>query len=372
MKILLVGAGGYAARYVNALLALSDPQITLEGIVEPYFSTCATRAEIDAAGIPVFDTMDAFYRQHTADLAIISTPSFLHKEQSLCALRHGSYVLCEKPVAPTVAEAEEMQEAEKAYGKWIAIGYQWSFSTAIQRLKTDVLSGVFGAPISLKTAISWPRTLDYYGRGTKWAGRLFKDGIPILDSIASNACAHYLHNMLFLLGDRPDRSAEVSQLSGECFRANDIESFDTCILKMKTASGVPLYFAASHATETRRDPEFEYTFENARVIYSKDDEPYIKAVFDDGQKICYGDPFENDFKKLLDCIDAIRKGESPICTVTTALPHTRLIQKIYEELPITPFPRELIRFHEAENRIFVEGLFEKMYNAYASESLIGG
>lgn len=370
MKILLVGAGGYASGYVKTLLDIIDDEIVWEGIVDPYYSSCAKKEEIDAAKIPVYNTMEEFYSEHHADLAIVCTPPFLHKEHSICALSHGSYVLCEKPVAPTLSDAEAMLEAEKKYGKWIAIGYQWSFSDAIQNLKSDILSGKLGAPISFKTAISWPRTLDYYNRGTKWGGRISKDGIVILDSIASNACAHYLHNMFFLLGKEMNKSADVSELSGECLRANDIENFDTCALKLTAGEGVPLYFIASHATETRREPEFVYTFENAKVIYSQNDESNIKAVFNDGREICYGDPFENRFKKLLDCIDALKFGTTPICTVETALPHTKLIKRLYDEIPIKDFPKDQVCYDEAENRIFVRGLFDKMYEAYASEAMI--
>jgi len=57
--------------------------------------------------------MENFYNEHEADLAIISTPPFLHCKQSVYALSKGSYVLCEKPIAPTVEDAEAMIEAEK-------------------------------------------------------------------------------------------------------------------------------------------------------------------------------------------------------------------------------------------------------------------
>ena len=92
----------------------------------------------------------------------------------------------------------------------------------------------------------------------------------MLDSIASNACAHYIHNMLFLLGKSMDESAEVEDVEGVCLRANSIESFDTCTLKMKV-SGADLYIAASHAAEKERWPEFVYKFENATLTYVEDE-----------------------------------------------------------------------------------------------------
>ena len=40
--------------------------------------------------------------------------------------------------------------------KIVAIGYQWSFSDAIQKLKADVIAGIFGKPRRLKTLVLWP------------------------------------------------------------------------------------------------------------------------------------------------------------------------------------------------------------------------
>lgn len=368
MKVLLVGVGGYGAGYVNSLLGSTDPSIVWEGAVDPYFSTCSKRQAIEDAGIPVYDTLEAFYREHEADLAIICTPPFLHREQSIYALSHGSYVLCEKPIAPTLEEAEEMLRAEKKYGKWIAIGFQWSFIGAMRSLKEDILSGVLGKPLAFKTAISWPRGLSYYGKNG-WNGRVSKDGVTILDSIASNACAHFLHNMLFLLGDGMDVCADADDLEVDCFRANDIETFDTCSVKM-TASGVPLYLIASHAAEKRKDPEFVYRFENADVRYSQSECPDIIATFKDGTTKNYGNPFLDRYVAVWDCINDIREGRVPICTVRTAIPHTRLTKRIYEEAAIMDFPSELVEFNVEENRVYVRGLYDLLYQAYDGTAML--
>lgn len=367
IKLLLVGGGGYAGEYLKRLLPPSDSTVVLEGIVEPYYATCVNKAAIDAAGIPVYATMEEFYARHTADLAVICTPPFLHREQSICALTHGSYVLCEKPIAPTVEEAEAMLEAENAFGKWIAIGYQWSFSEAILSLKRDVMSGALGAPIALKTAISWPRNRAYYGRGTGWGGKITHNGVTVLDSIASNACAHYLHNMLFLLGEALDTSAEATSVTGTCLRANAIENFDTCALEAKTESGTPLLFIASHTCEKNRNPEFEYRFEKATVYYSEDEGSIIRAVFDDGSERVYGDPFRDRMEKLFLCADCIRNGTNPVCTAKTAIPHTRLIGRIYREIPIRDVDPARICVNPETDGIWVKGLLEELYRAYEKD-----
>ena len=369
MNILLVGAGGYAAGYVKELLGNTDPTVTWVGVVDPYYDACAKKEEIDAAGIPVYDTIKAFYAERRADLAVICTPPYLHREQSVCALSHGSYVLCEKPVAPTVADALAMREAEKIYGRWIAIGYQWSFSAAIRALKSDILAGKLGKPLGFKTAISWPRDLKYYGRGTGGAGRIERDGVMILDSIASNACAHYLHNMLFLLGDTMETSADADILEACCLRANDIENFDTCSIRAEVG-GVPLYFIASHAAGRKRDPEFVYRFEGAEVTFAQNEGSQIVATFVNGTVKNYGDPFASNFSKLWECVAAVRDGSTPICTVETAMAHTRVSERIWRDFPVCEFPREAVKFDESKNRFYVEGLFERMYRAYETETML--
>jgi len=364
MKLLLVGVGGYGSIYAKILLDHDLPNIVWEGVVDPFYSACQYKEQIDAANIPVYDTMEAFYSNHSADLVIISTPTYLHAEQSICALSHGSNVLCEKPAAPTIEEAMEMIRAEKKYGRFIAIGYQWSYSDAIQALKADILNGVLGKPKFFKTVISWPRNRDYYQRGSGWAGKIKKDGRMILDSIASNACAHYLHNMFFLLGDTMETSATVTEVQAECYRANDIENFDTCCIKMKTQDGTNLYFAATHAAKQERNPEFVYVFENAKVVFSQDDSSLIVAEFHDGSKKIYGNPTENDLKKLQDCVEASRNKTVPICTVKTALPHIALIETIYQTTPIFNFPQKDIYQDDDKNAIYVRDLYAQVCRAY--------
>ena len=81
MKILLVGAGGYGTFYVQELLKNQREDVSWEGIVDPYIANASEYENIKAAKIPVYNTMEEFYAQHDADLVLISTPPFLHREQ---------------------------------------------------------------------------------------------------------------------------------------------------------------------------------------------------------------------------------------------------------------------------------------------------
>lgn len=372
IKVLLVGAGGYGENYVKEMLYHCPEDVECVGVVDKYLNSCALYSEIQKAGIPTYETMEAFYEQKTADLVTIATPPIFHCEQARLAMEHGAYVLTEKPLSNNLEEAFQMAEFEKTYGKFLAVGYQWSYSDEIQAVKKDILSGVLGAPVAMKTAISWPRSIDYYNRGCGWGGKIRFEGKLLLDSVASNACAHYIHNMLFLLGETMESSVTAKIKEAQCLRANDIENFDTCVIKAVTENQVPIYFAASHAAKDCKEPQFVYEFENATVSYVADEEENakIKAVFKDGTVKVYGDPFSNQMKKLYDCLDAIRTNTRPICTATTAIPHTKLITELYETTPVQNFSKEKIKYNEKENRIYVEGLYENLLESYAAASLL--
>ncbi len=365
MNVVLVGAGRYGQFYADRLLSAKEDGVRFAGVVEQNFTASPARRKLEEAGVPVFRSMEEFYAREGADLAVLCTPPFLHAAQSVYALSHGSCVLCEKPAAPTASDVERMIAAEARYGRFIAIGYQWSYSQAMQAVKRDLLGGLFGKPVLLKTMISWPRDLAYYGNA--WSGRLERDGVLILDSVASNACAHFLHNMFFLLGERMDESAAPVSAQVECLRANAIESYDTCALRMRMREGAMLYFIATHAAKDDFAPGFVYEFENAVLTFSASDGKGIVATFRDGTEKRYGIPTE-DLKKLDDCISAVRTGTRPVCTAKTALPHAALIESIYRKAPICDFPREMIV--HAEGRVYVDGLSEKLREAYARTALL--
>ena len=60
MNWMLVGAGGYGQVYLRQYFASNGLPAHLEGIVDTDFDRCPYRDEVRAAGIPVYDTMEAF------------------------------------------------------------------------------------------------------------------------------------------------------------------------------------------------------------------------------------------------------------------------------------------------------------------------
>ncbi|MBQ9736597.1 MAG: Gfo/Idh/MocA family oxidoreductase [Clostridia bacterium] len=84
------------------------------------YSRTDARARAFAAqnGIPhAFSSLDEFFASDAFEAVYIASPNACHEEQSIAALRAGKHVLCEKPLAPSLAGAKRMMEAAKACGK---------------------------------------------------------------------------------------------------------------------------------------------------------------------------------------------------------------------------------------------------------------
>lgn len=370
LTVVLVGIGGYGAGYVDLLLNQPQRDVRIAGVVDPYPENYPGYDRLKAEGIPVYPSLEAFYAEHTADLAVISSPIHFHCPQTITALQHGSHVLCEKPIAATVQEALSMLEACSKAGRLVGIGYQWSFSEPILALKRDIMEGKLGEPQLCKTLVLWPRSRKYYARG--WAGKLkAESGSWILDSVANNAAAHYLHNMFFVLGDRIDASISLKQVEAEVYRANAIENFDTCMVRAVTADNTQILFYASHAVKESLGPIFEYRFSDAVVRYNESSvEPEIIVKFNDGTWKSYGNPKLDPRRKLWVMIDAVLEGAAVPCGIEAALTHTVCINGIHESKPeITSFPDPLIKLDQDSDTIYVEHLGDLMVHLYQDERL---
>lgn len=338
----LAGAGGYGGFYLDALLG-GEPRlpVSLIGAADPYLPEGARR-RLNAAGVPCYPSLEAFYASGgRAELAILAVPIAEHLPQCRAAAAHGSAILLEKPLAATLSEAADIA----ALGCPVAVGYQWSYSRAILNLKADIAAGRYGAPLSARTLVLWPRDDAYFAR--PWAARRYDAaGRPVFDSIAHNACAHYLHNLLFLLGERTDRAARPARVRAGLWRANDIENFDTCMIQVITGGGVPVAFVASHATGQVEGPVFEMEFTGGRAAaawHPMDGSIHVMGYPQGERPVVYGDPNDDERAKLYAAARMARDGEAPVCGIAAALPELEVISALERSLRaagarITPIP----------------------------------
>ena len=357
VSLVLVGVGGMGAVYLKALLARKEEGLfRITGAVDPQPNRCQQYLEMRAMGVPCFVSLQDFYRNRQAELAVLSSPIQLHMPQTSFALSKGSHVLCEKPAAGTIQEVRAAIDAERASGRWVAIGYQWSFSAAIQALKADIGNGLFGKAKRFKCLYLWPRDEGYYARND-WAGRK-KDaaGAWVLDSPVQNAMAHDLHNIFYVLGKETGTSARPAEVEAELYRANAIENFDTAAVRVRTEEGVEVLFFASHVSDEDRGPVVRYEFEKA-VVRCDSRTSGLWAEFPDGTRKDYGVPDGEPMAKLWLSIAGVRDGTRPLCGLEAAASQTLCMNGIQDSMPeIRDFPGGLVRTVEGSGarRLAVE------------------
>ena len=383
VSLVIVGVGGFGAVYLQALLEKKEEGLfRIAGAVDPQPNRCRQYVEMRAMGVPCFISLQDFYRNRNADLAILSSPIQMHMPQTVFALAKGSHVLCEKPAAGTIQEMRAAIAAEKAAGRRVAVGYQWSFSPAVQALKADIRAGLFGAAKKFKCLYLWPRDEGYYARND-WAGkRRDAEGAWVLDSPVQNAMAHDLHNMFYVLGPERETSARPAEVEAELYRANAIENFDTAAVRARTVEGVELLFLVSHASDEDRGPVVRYEFEKA-VVRCDSRTSGLWAEFPDGTRKDYGVPDAEPMNKLWQSIAGARaEGPRPLCGLEAASSQTLCMNGIQDSMPeIRDFPAGLVRAVEGgggrrldvetpgARRLVVDGLDEALAACYEAGKL---
>lgn len=146
-RVAVVGAGDMGARHAThwnaagAQVALiCDPDL-------PRAEAIAARVGAEASATPI----DAV-RGSDLDVVSVCTPTFLHAPVTIAALEAGRDVLCEKPVALTLADAEAMASAARSSGRRLRIGFMRRFDPIWLRVEHDV--GRIGTPILAQAALS--------------------------------------------------------------------------------------------------------------------------------------------------------------------------------------------------------------------------
>lgn len=370
VKILAVGIGGYGNIFIESYLKKQRPDCTLVGAVDVYPQGCRYYQQLVEMGVPIYSDMEAFFAEGEADLTVISTPIHLHTRQILTALAHGSDVICEKPLSADSKDEKILCEARDKAGKFVMIGYQWSYSEAINTLKRDITAGKYGTPEFMKCIVLWPRTKSYFTRGIGWGGKLrAEDGTPLNDSVVNNATAHYPHNILYVLGGADGRAAEVVDLKADLVRINDIENFDTATIRFTLDNGAEGIYVASHATLTANEPEFEYRFSGGVVCYDSH-AGRIMGKLHTGEIIDYGDPFDDVTIKYWKAVDAVLAGGvyTPLCGIETAASQVRFIETL-QQTPIKQINHAL-RCEREDGLVYIKDGAELLRRCYDEEKLL--
>jgi len=114
------------------------------------------------------------------DAVIICTPTGTHKEAVLEAAAAGKHIFCEKPMAMTVADCEEMIAAVEKAGVILQLGFVRHFCNEWLKLRELIQSGAIGRPVV------WRSVSGGSGAPTPWFFDKVLGGGPFIDGAVHN------------------------------------------------------------------------------------------------------------------------------------------------------------------------------------------
>ncbi len=140
LNIGIVGAGGFARFAAQAFIKAEG--ITIGGITDVHASSAAEMAA--SFGAAVYSDMDMLLADKAIDLIYIATPPYLHYSQSRIALLAGKHVICEKPAALKVNEAEELVDLATAHHLLYTVNLMQRYNPLFSIVKTIVDEKLIG------------------------------------------------------------------------------------------------------------------------------------------------------------------------------------------------------------------------------------
>lgn len=185
LKIALVGCGAISQiHYAPALRALAnggvvdvveliDPSPSSLAAVAAHFPSAALSGGLPEAS-PSFEA------------AIVASPVSLHARQAVALLNRGIHVLCEKPMAATLAECESMVVAAAAARRVLAVGLFRRFFSGTSQMRELVKAQSLGAVRSFEIVegnrFQWRAKTDSFFRKSAGGGGVLLDiGVHVLD-----------------------------------------------------------------------------------------------------------------------------------------------------------------------------------------------
>lgn len=276
IKVAVIGCGSIARRRHLVEYANNDHVeiIAVCDIVESRAVEMAEKYEAQA-----FTQYEKVVQLAEVDVISVCLPNDLHAPVSIAALNAGKHVLCEKPMATSRKEAEEMIEAAEKNNKTLMIAHNQRFVSSHQKAKQIIESGQLGKIYSFRTTFGHPgperwsidgRNSWFFDKEQAFIGALGDLGVHKSDLIR------------YLLGDVAEVSAFVETSAKE-----DTQVDDNAVAILKMESGVIGTLTASWSYVAGGDNSTVIYAENAVLRLEDDPDHSLIVQYNNGEVVKY-------------------------------------------------------------------------------------
>jgi predicted dehydrogenase len=184
LKVGIIGFGGMGHFHAAQYPTITEAELVAVADTRPgQLEAGSLKINLGASGccdlskVRTYRSADEMLARERLDAVDICLPTDLHAEYAIRALRAGCHVLCEKPMARTLPEAEAMQKAATDAGRTLMIAQCLRFWPAYVRLREAHRSGEFGRLLMLSMrrfspVPGWGGTQSWFADGKRSGGAL--------------------------------------------------------------------------------------------------------------------------------------------------------------------------------------------------------
>jgi predicted dehydrogenase len=249
----IVGTGGIARAHAMAATALAD-RLDLVAAVEVDPERLASFQEAHGVRAGYADVHEMLAREQP-DVVQICTPPGSHVELSIACLEAGAWVLCEKPLAGSLADLDRIHAAEERTGRYVSSVAQWRFGSGGQHLRGLIGSEAMGRLLVGVCNTLWYRPASYYA--VPWRGHWDTE----LGGVSMCLGIHIMDLLLYLLGDWTDMRGLMDTVERE------IEDENVSMAIVRFGNGA-MVSVTNSAVSSREESYLRLDFSRATVELS--------------------------------------------------------------------------------------------------------
>lgn len=225
MKYALIGCGRISS---NHIAAAKSNNLEFVGLCDTDSNMLYEKAtKFDLKDIHQYSDYHEMLDKEKPELVAIATESGKHAAIALDCIDAGCNLIIEKPIALSIADADEIILRSKKKGVKVCASHQNRFNKSIKKIREAIEENRFGRMFYGTAHIRWCRDWEYYSRA-KWRGTWEQDGGALM-----NQCIHNIDLLRWMMGD------EVDEVVGITDRLNHpyIEAEDLGIALVKFKNG---------------------------------------------------------------------------------------------------------------------------------------
>ncbi len=249
-RVAIIGTGNSVSNHLDALRYVGE-RAELVAAVDVDEARVKAFAETNQIPHWFTNTSEMLNAVHP-DLVCIVTPPATHLPLSVECLEAGAWVYCEKPLCASLADFDQITQAEKRTGRYVSTVFQWRFGSAVAHLRKLMNAGELGRLLVGTCQTLWYRNFAYYQvpwRG-KWATEI---GGPTM-----TLGIHLMDLFLWLMGDW----AEVSAMIGTLDRPIEVEDVSMALVRFESGA---LGTITNSALSPRQQSNMRLDFQRATV-----------------------------------------------------------------------------------------------------------